>query len=123
METQQNLLTDVEPQETLSTTPQRIFTNIIDYVLEIAVLAVIYIFMPDEMRLLMSKYKPYATYLLVFLVFTAYRMITIVLLQRTIGMILCRTKYLNENLAPLMFGEKMIATFAVRTKNIKIYKA
>jgi len=79
--------------------------------------------MPDELRDFLIRNKPVSTYVVIFLWFTLYRLLTILLLQRTIGMILCRCKYLNENLQPLSLKEKLIATIATRTKKIKLYKA
>jgi len=123
MDSQESILTDIEDPEAEASNAQRILANIIDFVLELVLLVLFYWIMPDELRDFLIRNKPVSTYVVIFLWFTLYRLLTILLLQRTIGMILCRCKYLNENLQPLSLKEKLIATIATRTKKIKLYKA
>jgi len=123
MDSQESILTDIEDPEAEASNAQRILANIIDFVLELVLLVLFYWIMPDQLRDFLIRNKPVSTYVVIFLWFTLYRLLTILLLQRTIGMILCRCKYLNENLQPLSLKEKLIATIATRTKKIKLYKA
>ena len=123
MESQENILADIVSTEVEVSSLQRILSNIIDLILEIGLLVVFYEIIPTEMRAFIIKNRPISTYLFVFAWLTAYRLLTILLLQRTIGMIICRIKYLSRNFQPLTSREKVIATFLVRTKNIRLYES
>ena len=123
MESEESILTDIVSDEEEVSVPQRILANVIDFVLEIGLLVLLYKTLPSDLRVFLIKNKSISTYIVIFSLFTLYRLVNMLLFERTIGMILCRCKYLNENLQPLSLGEKLIATIAVRTKKIRIYKA
>ena len=123
MELQESILTDIEPTEIEATLVQRVLSFSIDFILEIGSLVIFYLTLPTNISSFLYRNNPISNYLVVFAWFIIYRLITIMLFQRTIGMAICRTKYLNNNLQPLSGGEKMIAVFGFRSKKIKVYKA
>ena len=120
MELQENLLTDIEEPEVEASQGLKILSIVIDVILEIGLLVLFYKILPDELRSYLID-TTISSYLITFVLFTGYRVITIFALQRTLGMIICRIKYLNEELQPLTSGEKMTAVF-IRSKKIKMYK-
>lgn len=122
MELQENLLNDIEAAEREASPAQKILSNIIDIVLEMGIVFLFYKFLPKDMRALLIRNKQVATYIVVFALFSTYRLLTILLLQRTIGMIICGTKYLTEKLQPLSSREKIIVTFSTMSGKIKIFK-
>jgi hypothetical protein len=123
MEQQESIFTDIEINETEVSAVRRILANIIDLILEIGLLVLFYAILPTEIRDILIKNKPFSTYLVVFIWIEIYRLITLLLLNRTIGMVICRSKYLNENFKPLSPVEKITVSFLIRTKKIRIYKA
>jgi uncharacterized RDD family membrane protein YckC len=122
MDLQENLLTDIEVPQVEAPQGLKILSGIIDFVLEIGLLILLYIILPGEIRSYLIKTEAISTYLVTFAWITIYRIITIFAFQRTVGMIICRIKFLNEDLQPLSPGEKMTAVF-IRSKKIKVYKA
>ena len=123
MEPQESILTDIEDPQTEASPPQRILANIIDFIIELGILVLFYLVMPAVLREFIIRNKPVSTYVVFFLWFSLYRLFTLFLLLRTIGMIVCRIKYLNQELQPLSLAEKLVVTMATRTKKIKLYKA
>ncbi|MEO7313216.1 MAG: hypothetical protein ABIX01_22715 [Chitinophagaceae bacterium] len=122
MEMQENFLADIQASEIEASYLQKILSQIIDAILEIGSLVIFYLTGPDEILYLIVRNEPVSNYIVVFTWFMTYRLLTILLLQRTIGMMVCTIKYLNNNLQPLSTGEKMIATFGLRMGKIKMYK-
>ena len=123
MEVEESILTDIDPTEIEASPVQRILSFIIDLILEIGSLVILYIILPNDLKIFLDRNNPIYRYVVVFLWFMLYRLITIMLFQRTIGMSICRTKYLNANLQVLSGGEKLIAVIDIRIKKIKVYKA
>jgi uncharacterized RDD family membrane protein YckC len=70
-----------------------------------------------------GKGGAYITYIIVFVIMFSYRMVCLLVFNRTAGMMICRIKYLNDQLKPLSSKEKLVAVFAIRTARIKYYKA
>jgi uncharacterized RDD family membrane protein YckC len=123
MEPQDSILEDIEETPTELPRARRIAAGIIDGVVEVVLILSFYWIIPTQWLEFLAQYKPVSSYVVVFLWFTLYRLFTILLLQRTIGMILCRCKYLNEKLQPLSLKEKLIATIVNKSSKIKLYKA
>lgn len=75
-----------------------------------------------EMLSNLIRTRSYSTYIIILALMFLYRLICILLFSRTIGMMICRVKYLNSSLHPLISKEKLIAVFAIRTSAIRYYK-
>ena len=123
MEPQENLLTDIAPNETEASDGQRIAGNIIDFALEIAPFFFLYKILPDSINNYLFEHKPVSNYVVAFVLIFLYRFLSILLLQRTIGMIICSTKYLNKELQPLSGGERLLIVFLPKAKGTKVYKS
>jgi hypothetical protein len=123
MQLQEDVLTDIEPLETEASTVQKIVSFLIDFGLEIGSLILFFLIIPNNIHAYLYQHKPLSNYVVVFVWIIAYRLITILLFDRTIGMAICKTKYLNDHFQLLSSEEKMIAIIGVRTKKIKMCKA
>jgi uncharacterized RDD family membrane protein YckC len=123
MEDKESIFSDLETTEVESSYLQRVLINLIDWVIEILLLVSIYFFIPKEVILNLLTINPYSKYIIVLVVLLSYRLICILLFSKTIGMMICKVKYLNAGLQPLSSKEKMIAVFATRTAAIRYYKA
>jgi uncharacterized RDD family membrane protein YckC len=123
LENTDSILTDIENVETEASFLQRLFANLIDLVIEACVFVAIYVFVPREIILRTIGINPFTRYLFIFLLIVVYRLICIAIFQKTIGMILCRLKYLNYDLEPLTIKQKIIVVFVTKTSSIKYYKA
>jgi hypothetical protein len=123
MQLQEDVLTDIELPQTEASTLQKIVSFLIDLGLEIAPMILFFLIIPDNIRAFLYQHKPISNYGVVFVWIMAYRLITILLFGRTIGMAICKIKYLNDHFQLLSGEEKMIAIIGVRTKKIKMCKA
>lgn len=122
MDNNETIFSDLETHEVEPPYWLRVVANIIDAIIEIGLMVFIYLLMPYELWYNLMQEKRFARYLIFFSVLFLYRLICILSLGRTIGMLLCRIKYLNADLQPLSAKEKWIAVFAVRTPKVKYYK-
>lgn len=122
MENTDSILSDIQNSETEAPYFQRLLASLIDVAVEIFIVFVIYITIPKEIILRLIGSNTYTSYFLIFFILLLYRFITIIIFQKTIGMMLCRLKYLNGNLEPLTIKQKLIAVFIPRTQSIKYYK-
>jgi len=123
LENTDSILSDIKDVETEASFLQRLFANLIDLVIESSVFVAIYVFVPREIILQTIGINSFTRYLFIFLLIVVYRLICIVLFQKTIGMMLCRLKYLNYDLEPLTAKQKIIAILVTTTSSIKYYKA
>lgn len=122
MENTDSILSDIQNSEIEASYFQRLLASLIDFVVEILLVLVIYITIPKEIILRLIGSNTYTRYLLIFIILVLYRLISIAIFQKTIGMMLCRLKYLNGDLHPLSIKQKLIAAFIPRTQSIKYYK-
>ncbi len=122
MNNENSILSELEIPEVEASYFQRFFSNLIDWVIELLVLIIIYKLVPREIFSYLISTIKYSTYIVIFILFIMYRFMCIFLFHKTIGMMICKIKYLNNNLAPLNSMEKLIAVFANRTVKIKYYK-
>ncbi len=123
MDNNETIFSDLETNEVEPPYWQRLVANIIDAIIEIGLMVTIYFLMPADVWYSLLQERTFARYLIFFGVLFLYRLICILSIGRTIGMAICRIKYLNADLQPLSMKEKWIAVFAVRTPKIKYYKA
>jgi uncharacterized RDD family membrane protein YckC len=123
MEEKESIFTDLETGETESGSGRRVFANIIDWLIEMAIIVTIFVLMSKGVIPSIGKGGAYITYIIVFVIMFLYRLICLLVFNRTVGMMICRIKYLNHDLQPLSTKEKLIAVFAVRTARIRYYKA
>lgn len=123
MEEKDSIFTDLEPSETESSSGQRVLTNIIDWLIEMAMIVTVFVLMAKGIVPHIDNGAAYITYIIVFVIMFLYRLVCLLIFNRTAGMMICRIKYLNSELQPLSSKEKLIAVFAVRTARIRYYKA
>jgi uncharacterized RDD family membrane protein YckC len=122
MENTDSILSDIQNSETEASYFQRLLASLIDFAVEIFIVFSIYIIIPKEIILGLIGSNTYTSYILIFFILFLYRFICIILFQKTIGMMLCRLKYLNGDLQPLSIKQKLIAVFIPRTQSVKYYK-
>lgn len=122
MDNNETIFSDLENNEVEPPYWQRVVANIIDGLIEIGLMVTIYLLLPTDVWYSLLQEKRFARYLIFLSVLFLYRLLCILSIGRTIGMALCRIKYLNADLQPLSAKEKWIAVFAVRTPKIKYYK-
>lgn len=120
MDDKDSILSDILEQPVESNYFQRLFYGIIDTVVYIVFMVLIIKFLPVEVTSrLVGGFKTYVT---VIIIMVGYRTICLLTLGRTLGMILCKLKYLNDKHKPLSLKEKFVAVLAFRTSSIKNYK-
>jgi len=122
MENDDSILSDIETPAIESTYWQRLFTNIIDWLVEVGLFVGIYWMIPLESIASFLDDKPYMTYVVLFILIFAYRFICLLSFEKTVGMMICGIKYLDASLQPLSAKQKMIAAVAIRTSTIRLYK-
>jgi hypothetical protein len=123
MEDKDSIFSDIQTTEVECPYLQRVFTNLIDWVIDILLIIILYLLLPKGILSGLINTKSYSTYILLFVLMIVYRLISILLFGRTVGMMICSVKYLNSSLLPLSGKEKLIAAIAVQTAGIKYYKA
>lgn len=117
-----SILDAADVQETECSFTQRFFTILIDIAIEISLVFAVYLLAPREfIRQLIIHESPLRFMITLGIIFT-YRFACIFLMEKTIGMRICKIKYLNHNLQPLTTKEKFIAVFRSRTDKIRFYK-
>ena len=123
MEEKQSILEDIQAEETEAPYFQKFLTNLTDGLIEVAFIVAFYLLIPQETILSLYDISPYMRYAIVLPFIFGYRVICLLPFGKTIGMLICRTKYLNSKLLPLTTKEKLIAVFVTKTSGIKYYKA
>jgi uncharacterized RDD family membrane protein YckC len=123
MEEKQSILEDIETEEVEVPYMQRLLTNITDGIIEVIIIVAFYLIIPKEIIYKLFEMNSYMKYFVAFTIVFGYRLICFFLSGKTIGMLICRTKYLNAKLLPLTPKERLIAVFVTRASGIKYYKA
>ena len=123
MESQNSIFADVMPNHVETPWFRKFTAYMIDFFLQLLIVVASYILIPREIHLTIMEHKPFATYALVLILFSLYRLISILLMDRTVGMAIFRSIYLNEHLQPLSQNDKLIVIFIGAKKRIKQYKA
>lgn len=122
MEETQSILDELDEPKPEASTIQKIMANIIDMVIEIAVIVCFYLFTPPDIISSLLKLGNFIWYVFIFTLLMGYRILFILLTGKTIGMRIVSIQFLNNNLNPLNAKEKLLASFAPKIKNIKLYK-
>ena len=122
MEEKDSILGDIKAEEVEAPYLLRLITTLLDVIIEISIIVAFYFLFPRELILKLLNANSYMKYVIALSIVLIYRLICILLLGKTIGMIISRVKYLNSNLQQLSSKERLIAIFATKTSNIKYYK-
>jgi uncharacterized RDD family membrane protein YckC len=123
VEDKDSIFSDLQTTEVECPYLQRVFANLIDWAIDILLMVILYLLLPKEILSGLINAKSYSIYIIVIVLMLVYRLISILLFSRTVGMMICSVKYLNKSLQPLSGNEKLIAVIAVQTSGIKYYKA
>ena len=123
MEQNESILEDISTAETEAPYGQRLLTNIIDWIIEILIIVAFYVCMPRDFLIDLFAGKPVMKYAVAFIIIFGYRLLCILAAGKTIGMAVCKTKYLNSHQQPLSAAQKLTAVVAIKTAGIKYYKA
>lgn len=121
MENTESILSDIQPKHVEALYIDRFPSIFIDFVMEIALLALVYFSFRESISFLLKSYS-FAIYIMIFLVIFIYRTACLFLFEKTIGMMLSNLKYLNRSAQQLSTPEKLIAALFNRTSSIKIYR-
>ena len=122
MEHKDSILEDIITEEVEAPYIQRLMINITNWLIEVGILIAIYLLLPKEFLYQLIALNPFMKYVIACIVIFAFRLICILLAGRTIGMILFRSKYLNNNLLPLSPKERLTAAFLTKPAGIRNYK-
>jgi uncharacterized RDD family membrane protein YckC len=122
MEESNSILDDIKIEEIEAPYFQRLITTLFDILIEISMMVAFYVIFKEPILKLLEV-NSYMRYIITLIIIFAYRLVCILLFGKTIGMIISKVKYLNNNLQPLSSKERLIAVFATKTSNIKYYKA
>ena len=117
-----SIFTDIKTDEIEASHFQRAVADILDWVIDVAFTVVFYLLLPKEMFANFIKSTSFGIYIIVIVIMFLYRLLAILVFNKTAGMMICRIKYLNADLKPLSAKEKLIAVFVLRTSRIKYYK-
>ena len=121
MEDQDSIFSDMKVTEVEASLEQRFLANFIDLVIEAIILVTIYLLMPNDVLSRVIN-NPFIAYPAIFVLLFAYRVTSLLLYGKTIGMALSRTKYLNRKLESLSVKEKILGVFIGKAAGIKRYK-
>lgn len=100
----------------------RFFSRIIDFAIELLILFLIYNFIPGDLLQSMYAENSFIIFFIIISVAILYQFFCLHFFQKTIGMTICRIKYLNKELKPLSTGEKLASIFRTRFSPVKYYK-
>jgi uncharacterized RDD family membrane protein YckC len=122
MENKDSIFSDLNSDETEVTPIQGFLTRLIDFGVDILILFILYKLMPRHVFLSITRGNSFMTLLFVIVVFTVSRFLLLIIFSKTIGMMICRVKFLNGHLQPLSTSEKLLSLFRSRFSKIKYYK-
>lgn len=122
MENTESILSDIKPPEIEAGMLQGFFTRLFDFAVDALILILFYLLLPWETVIQIIKTSPYIIPAILIAAATLYRLLFLLLLNKTIGMMLCRVKLLNKDLQPLSNKEKLLSLFRSRFSSIKYYK-
>ncbi len=122
MEEKDSILTDIVSHEIEANRFQKFLATAVDIVASILLVLIMYKILPREILFKIMESSTVSRYIFVIVLMEAYRLILIFAFGRTLGMMVCKVKYLNAHLLPLTNKEKLIASVATRTNAIRYYK-
>jgi len=122
MENNNTILSEIEPAETEATPLQGFLTRLLDFAIDILILFLIYKLVPRHIVLSIVGLSSAMLLIIVILTATLYRFLFLTLFNKTVGMMICRVKFLNKGFQPLSTREKLLSVFRTRFSPIKYYK-
>jgi len=122
MENNDTIFSEIESTETEATWLQGFLTKLLDFAIDILFLFLIYKLVPRDLFLGIARLGSGIIFIIVILVATVYRFLFLLLFNKTIGMMICRVKFLNKGLQPLSAKEKLLSIFRSRFSKIRYYK-
>ncbi|MFT3979389.1 MAG: RDD family protein [Ferruginibacter sp.] len=122
MNEQESILSDLETEKPVKASGGKQYVaNLLDGIIGVGIIYLLYKILPYEaLQLIFSRGK-IGAYLTVLFLIIFTRFISIQLLGKTLGMQICRLRFLNEDLQPLSSKEKMLAVLATSPFGIQNY--
>lgn len=122
METNDTIFSDITPTEVEATSLQGFSVRMIDFIIDIALIISIRFLIPAAVFTSLAGSTSFLFFVIVILVMTIHRFVLLSLFNKTIGMMICRVKFLNKDLQPLSAKEKLLSPFRTRFSTTKYYK-
>ncbi|MGZ3951694.1 MAG: RDD family protein [Flavisolibacter sp.] len=122
MENNQSILSDLVPDETEVSLGQGFLTRIIDIATEVLLILLFYMIVPRSVILGLNNRSSSVGWIIVLVIVIGYQFFFLFLFGKTVGMMVCRVKYLNRDLKPLSIKEKLLSLFRSRFSGIRYYK-
>lgn len=122
MENNDTIFSEIHPEETEVGLLQGLLTRLIDIGIELLVLFLVYRFMPADMLRSLINGASYITFFIIVIIVFLYQFLFLLFFNKTVGMMICRAKYLNKKMQPLSAREKLFSVFRTRFSGIKFYK-
>jgi uncharacterized RDD family membrane protein YckC len=122
MEEKETIFDDMELTATEAAPLKRFLVSLIDWAVEVGLFVAFYFLMRNQSVSDLVSNQSWAFYFVIIIFMLAYRAVSIMGFGKTVGMMVCRLRYLNAKMQPLTTGEKWTAVFAVRTASIKYYE-
>lgn len=122
MENNDTIFSDIQNQETEAGLMQGFFTRAVDIGIELAMLVMMYKFMPEEILYRIYSINTFIPFFIIIALTVIYQLLFLLFFNKTPGMMICRVKYLNKSLLPLSTREKFASLFRTRFSGIRLYK-
>lgn len=122
MEEANSILDELDEPKPEASGLQRIMANVIDMIVEVAIIVCFYLFTPPQIIQSLLNLGNAAWYIFIFALLMGYRTLFILLSGKTVGMRVVKIIFLNNELQPLTTKEKLFASFIPKVKNIRLYK-
>ena len=122
MDNNDTIFTDIQSPEAEVTMIQGFLTRLIDFAIDMGIIFLIYMLIPRQAFLNLISLSSFIIPGIVILLIGIYRFLFLMLFNKTIGMMLCRVKFLNKEFKPLSNKEKILSIFRTRFSTIKYYK-
>jgi len=118
--TNDTIFTDIESPEIEATYWQKHAFSLIDAAISISIVFALLKLLPNDLIVKLTISVSSTVWILITLVL--YRLVTTLIIGRTIGMLLCRVKYLNAEMKELSLGQKLSTVIFILLNDIKYYK-
>jgi uncharacterized RDD family membrane protein YckC len=122
MENNDTIFSDINSDETEAATAQIFLSRLIDFVADVSILVLLFKFIPSEIYQSVAGKNSYFIFILVIVVSILSRFLFLIFFSKTLGMIICRIKYLNGSFQPLSTKEKLKSLFRTRFSPVRYYK-
>lgn len=122
MEDNESIFSNLNANETEASASQRFGTSLVDLGVNFLILIAIYQIVPLEILVRLTGVSSFLAFITIMLLLISFRLIFLLLFTKTIGMMICKVKFLNADLQPLSVKEKLLSAFRRRNSQIKYYK-